>query len=223
MERKPLRPRTKTTTPVTVRARRLDAFGPPPLIAGEDAAAYDEILARIFAAQKPFDFIEEILLRESADQFWELQRLRRLRAELMAKEAHDVLVRELKKFVLDNADDARESSESDQSDASSAAFDLAAEWLQREPTAVRRVDSLLASAGLTIHSVLATVLRRNLHTFERIEHMIATLEVRLNATLRELDRRRAMRDHRPRPTLEQVEDASHNSSNRNQSPGDKAA
>jgi hypothetical protein len=215
MERKPLGPRTKTTTPVTVRPRRLDAFGPPPLIAGEDAAAYDEILARIFAAQKPVDFIDEIFLREGADQFWEVQRFRRLWAELMTKKAYDVLVLELKKFILDNADDA--------SNDSSAASDLAIEWRQRKPSAIKRVDSLLASAGLTIHSVLATALRQNLDTFERIEHMIAMSEVRLNATLRELDRRRAMRDHRPRPTLEQVEDASQNSSTRNQSPGNTAA
>jgi hypothetical protein len=214
MERKPLGPRA-TTTPVAVRARRLDAFGPPPLIAGEDAAAYDEILARIFAAQEPVDFIDEMLLREGADQFWEVQRLRRSWAELMTKKAHDVLVGELKKFPLDNADGA--------SDDSSAAYHLAVEWLQRQPSAIKRVDSLLASAGLTIHSVLAMALARNLDTFEPIGHWIATSEVRLNATLRELDRRRAMRDHRPRPTLEQVEDARQNSSKRNQSPGDKAA
>jgi hypothetical protein len=35
------------------RAQRLALFGPPPLIEGEDAAAYDQLLARIFAAVKP--------------------------------------------------------------------------------------------------------------------------------------------------------------------------
>jgi hypothetical protein len=33
-------------------AARLDIFGPPPLIEGEDAAAYDELLIRISAAVK---------------------------------------------------------------------------------------------------------------------------------------------------------------------------
>ena len=38
---------------VPERVRRLALFGPPPLIEGEDAAAYDQLVARTFAALKP--------------------------------------------------------------------------------------------------------------------------------------------------------------------------
>ena len=37
-------------------------FGPPLLLPGEDAAAYDALLARICAAVKPVDIIEEIFV-----------------------------------------------------------------------------------------------------------------------------------------------------------------
>ena len=45
---------------VPERAQRLALFGPPPVIEGEDAAAYDQLLARICAAVKPVDVIYEI-------------------------------------------------------------------------------------------------------------------------------------------------------------------
>jgi hypothetical protein len=46
------------------RAQRLALFGPPPLIEGEDAAAYDQLLARICAAVKPVDIIDEIFIAD---------------------------------------------------------------------------------------------------------------------------------------------------------------
>jgi hypothetical protein len=45
---------------VPERVQRLALFGPPPLIEGEDAAAYDQLVARIFAAVKPVDVIDEM-------------------------------------------------------------------------------------------------------------------------------------------------------------------
>jgi len=44
-------------------AQRLLLFGPP-LLEGEDAAAYDQLLARICAAAKPVDIIDEIMRRK---------------------------------------------------------------------------------------------------------------------------------------------------------------
>jgi hypothetical protein len=49
---------------VPERAQRLALFGPPPLIEGEDAAAYDQLLARICAAVKPVDIIDEIFITD---------------------------------------------------------------------------------------------------------------------------------------------------------------
>ena len=64
-------------------AARLDIFGPPPLIEGEDAAAYDELLVRISAAVKPADILEDIWVREMVDLVWGAFRLRRFKTSPM--------------------------------------------------------------------------------------------------------------------------------------------
>jgi hypothetical protein len=55
-------------------------FGPAPLIEGEDAGAYDELLVRISSAVRPADIFEEIWVRDVVDLVWEALRLRRLKA-----------------------------------------------------------------------------------------------------------------------------------------------
>ena len=59
------------------------SLGPPPLIEGEDGAAYNQLHGSITAAVKPKDFIEEILARDIADLSWEVLRLRRVKGKLL--------------------------------------------------------------------------------------------------------------------------------------------
>src|SRR5258708_20158162 len=66
-------------------------FGPAPLIEGEDAGAYDELLVRISTAVRPADIFEEIWVRDIADLVWEAFRLRRLKACLMTAGARSAL------------------------------------------------------------------------------------------------------------------------------------
>ena len=40
-------------------------FGPPPILEGEDAAAYDELFDRVCAAIKPVDVIDEMLVADA--------------------------------------------------------------------------------------------------------------------------------------------------------------
>jgi hypothetical protein len=68
-------------------AGRSKPFGPPPLIEGDDRAAYDELLAQISAAVKPADILEDIWVRDIVDLVWEIFRLRRLKVNLMAATA----------------------------------------------------------------------------------------------------------------------------------------
>jgi hypothetical protein len=63
--------------------QRLAVFGPPLLLEGEDAAAYDELLARVCAAIKPVDVIDEMLIADILALEWELLRWRRLKRTLM--------------------------------------------------------------------------------------------------------------------------------------------
>jgi len=64
------------------RVQRLALFGPLILLEGEDAAAYDELLARIFAAVKPVDIIEEMFVADLVSLEWEVLRLRSKHADV---------------------------------------------------------------------------------------------------------------------------------------------
>ena len=63
--------------------QRLAVFGPPLLLEGEDAAAYDELLARVYAAVKPADIIDEMFIADIAALEWEVLRWRRLKWSLI--------------------------------------------------------------------------------------------------------------------------------------------
>jgi hypothetical protein len=56
-------------------------FGPVPLLAGEDASAYEALKGQIRAAVAPKDVIEEIWVRDVLDLLWETMRLRPAQGE----------------------------------------------------------------------------------------------------------------------------------------------
>src|SRR5262245_29067373 len=89
---------TKSTNP-PVPAERWDLFGPPPLFDGENTESYDELLARISAAVKPADILEEIWVRDIVDLAWEALRLRKLKANLMTATAYKGLEQILEPLV----------------------------------------------------------------------------------------------------------------------------
>jgi hypothetical protein len=148
-------------------------FGPAPLIEGEDAGAYDELLVRISAAVRPHDIFEEIWVRDIVDLVWEAFRLRRLKACVMTAGARFALEQELAPLV------GRPQAEG-----------LARSWAAREPGSVAAVEEHLATAGIGLEGVAATGLCFRLDSIERIERMIMAAEARRNAALREIDRHR---------------------------------
>jgi len=70
--------RTKSKS-ITAAPTRLSLFGQPQLLEGEDAAAYDELLARLQAAVTPLDIIDEMFISDVASLEWEVLRWRRLK------------------------------------------------------------------------------------------------------------------------------------------------
>jgi hypothetical protein len=149
-------------------------FGPAPLIEGEDAGAYDELLVRISTAVRPADIFEEIWVRDIVDLVWEAFRLRRLKACVMTAGARFELAQQLGSVVgWEQADG------------------LARSWAAREPGALAEVEEHLATAGITLEGVAAQGLCFKLDFIERIERMIMAAEARRNAALREIDRHRA--------------------------------
>jgi len=151
-----------------------DPFGAPPLIAGEDGAAYGEFLARVTAAVAPADFFEEMWARDVVDLAWEVFRLRRLKAELVSCAADEGLERLLARTLQWDV-----------------AQELARRWAAREPRAIKAADRHLARAGLTMESVRARTLAARIEEVERIDRMIASAEGRRSHVMREVERHRA--------------------------------
>jgi len=152
---------------------RLDCFGPAPLFEGEDSAGYDDLLARVSGAIKPADIIEEIWIRDIVGLTWEALRLRRARAALLAANSHVGVRRVLRPLC------------------GTKAYDLSEQWAWREENAVAEVARHLAAAGLTMDAVLAHTMADDIELVEKMDGMIASAEIRRNATLREIERRRS--------------------------------
>ena len=141
---------------------RWSLFGPPPILEGEDAAAYDELVGRICAAVKPVDVIDEIFMADVATSEWEVLRWRRLKLSLLRARALKALegflrdkldydlyrehfVDELTPILQDNpAEDQAED----------IAQTLAHECARNEPDAVDKVRAILAGIGLEINHIL---------------------------------------------------------------------
>jgi hypothetical protein len=181
--------RKKKFIPFQERGAKLALFGPAPLLEGEDAGAYDELLTGVSSTVMPADILEEIWVREIVDLVWEGFRLRRLKVELMTTAAHEGVKETLTPLV-----------------GWSDADDLANAWAARNPRALKRVEKILASAGRTMDAVMAQALSLKLDDFERIERMIAMTEARRNLILREIDWRRQMLGENLRRAVQQVED-----------------
>jgi hypothetical protein len=171
-----------------LRSGRSASFGPRPLINGENSAEYDALLTRVSAAVHPADILEDIWVRDIVDLTWEAWRYRRLKAELMAINAHKALSAVLDPLMGWRGGQA-----------------LIADWTARKPEAIKRIDAILESAGRTMDSVMAQSLSIKLDDIERIDRMIALAEARRNAALRELDAHQENQSHKLRQTVQQLE------------------
>lgn len=188
---------------------RLPMFGPLPLLAGEDAAAYDDLLARVSGHLKPSDIFEEIWVREIVDLIWESQRWRRQLASFIKTALPQQLEKILKPLVSKPASRrgpflTRVHAEEE---ALKAAPELVTDWAAGKPAAIQRVDDLLVSAGLTMEDVTTQAVAHELDKIERFHRLIASAEWRRNALLREIDRRRASFAQKLRSEVRNIEDA----------------
>lgn len=177
-------------TPSQQEALTGDLLGPPPVIAGEDANEFAELLARVREGVKPVGIIEEIWVRDVVELVWDIRRLRRLKANLLQANAHKGLQRLLKPLV--------DWPESDR---------LSEAWAARQGNAVRKVDRLLATAGLTMDAVMAETFAILASELDCMEDLIALAERRLAAALREIDRHREVLADALKSAAKEAEDA----------------
>jgi hypothetical protein len=229
-------------------------FGPPPLLEGEDEAAYDELFGRVCAAVKPADVIDEMLIVDIVSSELEVLRWRRWKLSRMRERGLEALRQFLceelddkhyrKRFADDLTevlqgrvglpdDQARSLANScawNESDAVDKvnevllgigpnmdyilrcakeykAQELTQKYGRREPATVKFIDKLLVAAGSSFGSLMVKALPDELENIERIDRLLTLAENRRDASLREIDRRRAVLGQRVRKSLQEPEDA----------------
>ena len=225
-----------------------------PLLEGEDAAAYDQLLARICAAVKPVDVIDEMFIADVVSLEWEVLRWRRLKWSLIRarglKALEDFLGENLdydlysEHFADDLAEILQDNLPEDQAEDAQTlarecarneadavdkvkkilagigldmdevlddakgrkAKELVQEYVRREPDAVTLVDELLTDAGKSMDGLMADALAEKLDDIERIDRLTTIAESRRNASLHEIDRRRAVLGETLRRSVQEIED-----------------
>ena len=132
--------------------------------------------------------LEEIWIRDIVNLVWEVLRLRRLKASLMAAAAYEGMAQVLEPLIGYPGLAARS-------------------WASRDDAAVQKVEAVLTRAGLPRDAVAARTLSVRIGDFERIERMMAAAELRRTAALQQLDRHRGNLALRLRRKLQEVDDA----------------
>jgi hypothetical protein len=247
--------KTRAKTSAVAMVQPVTLFSSPVLLAGEDDAAYHELLSRVRTAINPVDVIDEMFVVDVVSLEWEVLRWRRLKSSLMRTRGLEALKQflcqhldyyehyqthfeqDLAEILQDNLaegeteDDARVLAHRcarDEPDADDKvnqilaginldmgeilkhararkAEELAQEYLQRKPGAIKLIDKLLASAGSSIDALMVQALPMELDKIERIDRLITIAENRRNAMLREIDRRRAVLSEALRRQVQEVE------------------
>jgi len=206
-------------------------FGPPPLLPGEDSAAYDILLARVSADVKPKDIIEKIWVRDIVDRTWDVFRLRKVKGGLASQNICEALEDGLKRCGVEESPGYPSSTEglNIKEFDNSLCYTLPYQWVKQKPDVVAWINELEANKDISMNEVMASAFVRNLDRIERVDKLLAAAESRRNAVLREIERRREIAFARSlREAVQQAEDAEFtivepNSNVRTSKSGKKAA
>jgi hypothetical protein len=173
----------------------LASLSEPLLLAGEDRAAYDDLLAAVTETVQPSDVLEQIWTCEAVEKQWEALRQRRFKTAFIAanwQEALRAVLQPLLSYgLLPDLDDR--------------AGTLAWKYTMGDQAAIAEVDKLLAEAKLTKEAVHAQAMAMHVDTFATFERLIWAAEARRDASLREIENRRAPFGQRLRRAIAQVE------------------
>ena len=161
--------KTRAKTSSLARVQPLALFGSPVLLAGEDDAAYRELLSRVRTAINPVDIIDEMFIADAVSSEWEVLRWRRLKSSLMRTCGLEALKQFLSKH-LDYNDHYREHFEQDlaeilqdnlvEGQSEDDARALAHKCARNESDTVDKVNQILASINLDMDDVLKSARAR---------------------------------------------------------------
>ena len=87
------------------------------------------------------------------------------------------------------------------------AEELVQEYRRREPATIILVDEILAGAGTSMDALIAEAMVEQMEMVERFDRLTAIAESRRNASLHEIERRRALFGETMRRCTNEIEDA----------------
>jgi hypothetical protein len=171
---------------------RVIAIAPAPLLPSEEEADYAEVAERFVSAAKPRDAIEEFLIRDAIDLTWEILRLRRAKVGIL-KASMNAGVEEVLNALIPTTSYRHWQ-------------ELSSRRMAGEKSARKEVEAVLHKAKLSVDDVTAKTLESKLHSFERLDRVLASAEARRNIALREIDRHRSAFGAAVRQAIDEAED-----------------
>lgn len=171
----------KTTSPVKITCfKDLELlFGPPPILEGDDPAAYRMIGQSIWDAWQPRDFIEMMWVNDVAYLLTEGIRLRRMKGKLIDGsriEGVSKLIRRLTGQYFDGS--------------------YWSDWALGNKENVEFVESIFCQAGFDDKAVVAQTIAVVIDTIDKIERQSSQFEARRLVTIRDFSHYRELSDQR---------------------------
>jgi hypothetical protein len=162
-------------------------FGPPPLLSTERRERFEQILAELVTAVTPTGAIEQMWIYDVAVLVWEMMRLRRYKAIRIERALPFRIHAVAYEFIRD--------------DCKSYQFKDFADRYFRDPKLRQKLADALAESNLTTDLIDAEAFRAD--EIEKIELMLASLQARRDAIIREIG---AYRDSLARQVKRVVDD-----------------
>ena len=192
--RKPCRPRDEDVQVHPGDLGRL--FATRPLVWGESAQDYDNLLMKVTAAIKPTNVIEAMWVRDITDLMWEGERLRRLKTGLLRRRAQEELEDVLEGIEGANVIDG----------VAYGIPSIAACYSKGHQPAVTHIKGIFAEHDLDDNEMTARAFAFHFDSVERIERMIAGVNTRRDRVISELERYREGGKRRSRMITDDVTD-----------------
>jgi hypothetical protein len=175
-------------------------LGPSWIVDGEDPKLYEERLARVGAAVQPIDIIDWLFVKDIVALTWEIQRSRR-QCESLIRIARRSAMEIILEVAMPRPETIRIGGHNLEIRV------LASQWLNGDPKATKRVETLLRAAGFSIADVTAQSLTVNAVELDRIDQQTQRHEERRDRILQQIERRRAGWSRQVQRASEDIVDA----------------
>lgn len=166
------------------------AFGPPPVLEGEDSRAYEAFLKRVFEAVSPSDVIEQMWTRDFVDLSWRMRRYGALNVAVI-KDAMPKALQEILAPLVDGPWRFGAVNVFDEHGAlkSRPSMELTNDYICGKEKGIKEINEVLRAANLSMRDVKARATVLSLDKLEQIDQLESKLNARRNALLGEIEYR----------------------------------